>query len=138
MAPFTPSSTAPCLAFDANTVVVITGTSRGLGLHLVSYILETTRSQVVATARNIDKAAQLRELAAKFEGRAMLVELDTEDPASVKARARTHPPALALGHDMHMHIVTLSELLSVYALAMLLANVRCVVDYATQSAGCCG
>lgn len=87
MAPFTHTSTAPSLAFDASTVVVITGCSRGLGFHLAKAILETTDSKVVATARNIDKAVTLRELAAKFAGRVLLIELDTERQESVKVRS---------------------------------------------------
>lgn len=87
MAP--PTSTAPSLAFDASTVVVITGCSRGIGFKLAKAILETTQSKVVATARNLDKAVLLGELAAKFEGRVLLVELDTENRESVQVSSRT-------------------------------------------------
>lgn len=89
MAPFTPTNAAPSLAFDANTVVAITGCSRGLGFNLAKAILEGTQSKVVATARNLDKAVQLSELASKFEGRVLLVELDTERQESVNVSSRT-------------------------------------------------
>lgn len=72
------------LAFDADTVVLITGSSRGLGFHLVKGILETTQSQVVATARNVGKANVLQELEAKFSGRVQLVDLDTASEDSIK------------------------------------------------------
>ena len=78
-----PTNTAS-LAFDASTVVVITGSSRGLGLHMAKAILETTESQVVATARNVDKATALQELETKFQGRVKLVNLDTQSVESVQ------------------------------------------------------
>ena len=91
MAPFTPTSasTKPSLTFDATTVIVITGCSRGLGFNLAKTILETTESKVVATARNLDKAVLLHELAAKFVGRVLLVELDTKRRESVEVSVCT-------------------------------------------------
>lgn len=78
---------ASSLAFDASTVIVVTGSNRSLGFHLTKAFLETTESHVVATARNIDKADALRELAVKFSDRVQLVQLDTENEDSVKAAA---------------------------------------------------
>ncbi|KAL3131420.1 hypothetical protein ABBQ38_007732 [Trebouxia sp. C0009 RCD-2024] len=77
----------PSVAFDADTVVVITGSSRGLGLNLVKGILETTDSKVVATARNVAKASALSELQAKYPERVQLVNLDTGSEDSIKAAA---------------------------------------------------
>lgn len=74
----------PSVAFDADTVVVITGSSRGLGLNLVKGILETTDSKVVATARNVAKASALSELQAKYPERVQLVNLDTGSEDSIK------------------------------------------------------
>lgn len=74
------------VAFDATTVVVITGCSRGLGFNLAKGILETTESTVVATARNVDKATALLDLDKKFSGRLQLVDLDTASETSIKVR----------------------------------------------------
>ena len=74
------------VAFDATTVVVITGCSRGLGFNLAKGILETTESTVVATARNVDKATALLELDKNFSGRLQLVDLDTASETSIKVR----------------------------------------------------
>lgn len=73
------------VAFTADTVVVITGCSRGLGLEFVKQILDTTESHVVATARNPQKCEALTGLSSQYEKRLKLVTLDTEDEASIKA-----------------------------------------------------
>lgn len=72
------------VAFTAETVVVITGCSRGLGLEFVKQLLDTTESQVVATARNPQKCEALTGLSSQYEKRLKLVTLDTEDEASIK------------------------------------------------------
>ena len=70
--------------FSAESVVVITGCSRGLGLEYVKQILETTESHVVATARNPQKSDALNDLSKQYEKRLKLVTLDTEDESSIK------------------------------------------------------
>lgn len=70
--------------FSADSVVVITGCSRGLGLEFVKQILETTESHVVATARNPQKSDALTGLSKQYQNRLKLVTLDTEDESSIK------------------------------------------------------
>lgn len=75
---------APSVDFTADTVVVITGTSRGLGLEYVKQLLQTTDSHVVATARNPHKTDALTALAKQHSDRLKLVVLDTADEDSIK------------------------------------------------------
>ena len=77
------SQPAPAV-FSTDSVVVITGCSRGLGLEYVKQILETTESHVVATARNPQKSDALTRLSKQYEERLKLVTLDTEDESSIK------------------------------------------------------
>ena len=72
------------VTFDAQSVVVITGSSRGLGLEFVKQLLDTTESHVVATARDPQKADSLTALAKKQPDRLKLVSLDTGDESSIK------------------------------------------------------
>lgn len=72
------------VAFSVDSVVVITGCSRGLGLEYVKQILETTESHVVATARNPQKSDALIGLSKLYDKRLKLVTLDTEDESSIK------------------------------------------------------
>ena len=72
------------VTFSADSVVVITGCSRGLGLEYVKQILKTTDSHVVATARNPQKSDALTALSRQFQDRLKLVTMDTEDEASIK------------------------------------------------------
>ena len=72
------------VAFSVDSVVVITGCSRGLGLEYVKQILETTESHVVATARNPQKSDALTGLSKQYDKRLKLVTLDTEDESSIK------------------------------------------------------
>lgn len=71
----------PLVHFSADTVVVITGCSRGLGLEFVKQILETTESHVVATAR---KSAEVRGADWLVKSVRETLTLDTEDEASIK------------------------------------------------------
>ncbi|DBA71249.1 TPA: hypothetical protein ACH3X2_011067 [Trebouxia sp. C0005] len=75
------------VTFDAQSVVVITGSSRGLGLEFVRQLLDKTESQVVATAREPQKAGALTALAKQQRNRLKLVALDTGDESSIKAAA---------------------------------------------------
>jgi len=72
------------VTFDAQSVVVITGSSRGLGLEFVRQLLDTTESHVVATARDPQKADSLTALAKQQPNRLKLVALDTGDESSIK------------------------------------------------------
>ena len=72
------------VTFDAQSVVVITGSSRGLGLEFVKQLLDTTESHVVATARDPQKALSLTALAKQQPNRLKLVALDTGDEISIK------------------------------------------------------
>ncbi len=70
--------------FTTDTVTVITGSGRGLGLQFVKQILGTTDSTVVATARSLSTADQLHELVKRFSKRLHLVTMDTSDESSIK------------------------------------------------------
>ena len=72
------------LSFNAQSVVVITGSSRGLGLEFVRQLLDSTESHVVATARDPQKADALTALVKQQPDRLKLVALDTGDEKSIK------------------------------------------------------
>ena len=78
-----PKMVATC-NLTAESVVVVTGSSRGLGFEFVKQILESTKSHVVATARNPDKSDALTALAKQQPDRLKLVALDTGDESSIK------------------------------------------------------
>ena len=77
----TPTAT---MCFAADTVVVITGSNRGLGFHFVKQLLETTPSTVVATARSPNKADQLHALKQHHGKRLLLVTMETSDENGVQ------------------------------------------------------
>lgn len=64
-------------------VVVITGTSSGLGLEL-ALLLARLGDRVYATMRNVDKAGPLTERAAAESLALHVRQLDVQDPASVE------------------------------------------------------
>ena len=66
--------------------VLITGASRGLGLEFARQYLEAG-DRVFAAARNPDQSTPLLELVSGFPDRAMAVECDVADDASVEAAA---------------------------------------------------
>ncbi|MGB3412426.1 MAG: SDR family oxidoreductase [Microthrixaceae bacterium] len=68
----------------ARGTAVVTGASSGIGLAAVE-ALAADGWQVVATARNPDKAERLREIAAGSSDRIELGTLDVTDPGSVTA-----------------------------------------------------
>ena len=73
---------------DAHTLImiyVLTGTSRGIGLELVKQLV-ARGDHVVATARKPDEAAELQELAKAHQDAIKIVQMDVQDPESVKAR----------------------------------------------------
>lgn len=66
--------------------VLITGTTRGIGLELVRQ-LAPTDCRILATCRNLDRAEDLRQIAETHPGIEVLM-LDVEDEASVLELAR--------------------------------------------------
>ena len=66
--------------------VLITGTTRGIGLELVRQ-LAPTGCRILATCRNLDRAGDLRQIAEAHPGIEVLM-LDVEDEASVLELAR--------------------------------------------------
>lgn len=80
--------------FTADTVIVITGSSRGLGLEFVKHFLEYTDSKVVATARSLSKADALRTLVTQYSKRLHTVALDTSEESSIEV---THAGQMQLG-----------------------------------------
>ena len=118
------------VAFASDTVVVITGCSRGLGFNLAKGILETTASKVVATARNIDKATALRELEAKYSGRIHLVNLDTESEDSIKVCTR----AMLMLRIVLVHCAGFRCLLLRMAVAVICC---CCLELILHIAACC-
>lgn len=68
---------------------LITGSSRGLGLELVTQLAALPSShvgRVFATARS-DSSAKLQEIVQTSSGRVEYVKLDTADKASIKEAA---------------------------------------------------
>jgi len=66
--------------------VLVTGASRGLGLEFSRQYLQAG-DRVFASARNPDESTGVRELLSAFPDRAMAVECDVADDASVEAAA---------------------------------------------------
>lgn len=69
---------------------LVTGSSRGLGLALVSRLASLPKADVgtiIATARQ-ENSPRLQELVTAFPGRIELVKLDVTDMLSVEAAAR--------------------------------------------------
>lgn len=70
---------------------LVTGSSRGLGLALVSRLASLPQANVetiIATARQ-DNSPRLKEIASASSGRVELVNLDVTDKASVEEAARS-------------------------------------------------
>ncbi|KAK9858414.1 hypothetical protein WJX84_005058 [Apatococcus fuscideae] len=73
--------------FSPDTVVVVTGASRGLGLEFVKQLLKTSQSRVVATARNPTGSKGLSALVEQFADRLNLITLDTSSDSSIEQAA---------------------------------------------------
>lgn len=70
---------------------LITGSSRGLGLALVSHLASLPKAEVatiIATARQ-DNSPQLREIVSAWPGRVEFVQLDVTDKASVEEAVKS-------------------------------------------------
>lgn len=71
------------------TTILITGSNRGIGLALTAAFLRQG-DRVIATARDPDKALELRALADEFPPSGLVIEqMDVADPASVEKVARS-------------------------------------------------
>ncbi|KAK4210727.1 putative short-chain dehydrogenases/ reductase [Rhypophila decipiens] len=79
---------------------LITGSSRGLGLQIVTELLKTPSSKVIATARNTKKSAGLQDLAAQYPtDRLVLVDLDVTSETSIAAAVEAVSKILPGGLD---------------------------------------
>ena len=92
------------VTFDAQSVVVVTGSSRGLGLEFVRQLLDKTESQVVATAREPQKAGALTALAKQQRNRLKLVALDTGDESSIKVGPHLIKQYCKLDSSLHVRL----------------------------------
>ena len=71
-------------------VYVVTGANRGIGLALVTHLLQSEEAVcVAATARVPRRAAELHKLQEQYEGRLQLFTLDANDDASIEASGIT-------------------------------------------------
>ena len=66
-------------------IYVVTGTSRGIGLELVTQLL-ARGDHVVATARKPDESSGLQELAKAHKDSLKIVQMAVQDAESIKAR----------------------------------------------------
>lgn len=70
----------------SDTVFVITGANRGLGIEHVKQFMEKTKVKVVATARQPSKADELNELVKQYSDRLSVIELDTSSEKSIEVK----------------------------------------------------
>ncbi|ODN04817.1 C-factor [Orchesella cincta] len=83
--------------------VLITGTSRGLGLEMVKQLLKRHNPEkIFATCRNPDQATQLKEIAA-IDSRVHLLKIDVNDVASFLS-AKKEVENLTNGEGIHVLI----------------------------------
>lgn len=76
---------APNVVSDTSeTVFVVTGGNRGLGIEHVKQLLEKTKVMIVATARQPTKAEELNELHKQYSDRLSIIELDTSSEESIE------------------------------------------------------
>nr|XP_046258425.1 C-factor [Scatophagus argus] len=76
------------LTVMAASIALIQGASRGLGLEFCKHILKNkTPAAVIATCRNPDGAAELRDLAGQNPGRLTVLRLDVNQEEDIRAAA---------------------------------------------------
>ncbi|KAF9527381.1 hypothetical protein CPB83DRAFT_856451 [Crepidotus variabilis] len=79
---------------------LVTGSSRGIGLAIVEYLVTLPDTIVLATARNPGASKGLQDLAAKHgKDRLVLVTLDVSSPASIEAAHKEATALLPKGLD---------------------------------------
>jgi NAD(P)-dependent dehydrogenase (short-subunit alcohol dehydrogenase family) len=66
--------------------VLVTGANRGIGLEFARQ-LAARGDRVFATARDVNRAAELQALAKQHDGRVMIVPLDVDDADSIRVAA---------------------------------------------------
>lgn len=72
----------------ASPIALIQGASRGLGLEFCKHILRSkTPAVVIATCRNPDGAAELRDLAGHHRGRLTVLKLDVNREEDIRGAA---------------------------------------------------
>lgn len=103
-----PPASVATMHFTADTVIVITGSCRGLGLEFVKHFLEYTDSKVVATARSLSKADILRTLITQYAKRLQTVALDTSEESSIEASVK-EISALHSGIDLLINNAGIEE-----------------------------
>ncbi|KAI0718148.1 NAD-P-binding protein [Cerioporus squamosus] len=72
------------MAAAEETVWIITGTSRGIGLEMTRQLLSSPTNTVIAACRNPSKAEALRALAGSAKGKLHIVTLDVLDRESIR------------------------------------------------------
>ncbi len=70
---------------DPNSVFVVSGASRGIGLQFVSSLLERTEGKIIACCRSPATADQLNKVAAQNTDRIEVLPLDLEDQSTIGA-----------------------------------------------------
>jgi len=69
-------------------VYVVTGANRGIGLEMVQQLAADKNNLVFATARDPDKATELKKLASSSSGSIEVLKLDTSDEKSIQEAAK--------------------------------------------------
>ncbi|PMD33102.1 putative short-chain dehydrogenases/reductase [Hyaloscypha variabilis F] len=80
---------------------LVTGSSRGLGLHFVEELLKNPENFVIASVRNPSSALELQDLLNKYpKERSAIVKLDIDSPESIKSAAAEVSNLLPEGLDV--------------------------------------